>query len=430
MGNTGSSVWSISPSRPLGDYFSGDPRRNSLQYWNRFSFDRQQHTSENTQRRRTDTPQNTRSISEERSTSRIPVAEGSGTSRRNTERNQRRSGSSSQLTKQRSRNEQYDASVRQIHGNTRSNLNITTDKGKNSNAKYAHASELQTIRLGEYTVSNLIRRKVLAPMESGADESSLESAEDCPICFAFYNLVNYTACCSKPICTKCFVVMRISRRRGQPSVCPFCNMIPLEIVFYGENTPHRLMQEAHKESLAGLTKHLSIQVATIQHALEEQPEIGCILSAFSDFPNSESIRSVTALFPKEISLPEGKKILVADLLKESEDKDVPSCLHGVLNPNDLSYIEAVVRSLHDICYLILREIAVHAQVEFQLSLSTTSSLRNKNRQSSSDSTLKCISNKELAGGNLIAFTDEEEIDENETRNRLSSMADKEKNFGT
>ncbi|ORZ00390.1 hypothetical protein BCR43DRAFT_521432 [Syncephalastrum racemosum] len=61
---------------------------------------------------------------------------------------------------------------------------------------------------------------------------------ECPICFLCYPVyINYTRCCDKPICTKCF--LRFKRSPSNPlasPVCPFCVQPDFGVIYI----PHPL----------------------------------------------------------------------------------------------------------------------------------------------------------------------------------------------
>lgn len=68
----------------------------------------------------------------------------------------------------------------------------------------------------------LILSQKLAPCFDGAEDSTLNSdLEECPICFFFYPSLNRSKCCSKGICTECFLQMNPSNAI-RPAQCPFC----------------------------------------------------------------------------------------------------------------------------------------------------------------------------------------------------------------
>uniref|UniRef100_A0A0A9DC14 Protein SIP5 n=1 Tax=Arundo donax TaxID=35708 RepID=A0A0A9DC14_ARUDO len=58
---------------------------------------------------------------------------------------------------------------------------------------------------------HLIRRGDLAPCFDAAEDAVDGQAEECPICFYFYPSLNRSKCCSKRICTECFLQLMPSK---------------------------------------------------------------------------------------------------------------------------------------------------------------------------------------------------------------------------
>ncbi|KAM3241406.1 hypothetical protein ACQJBY_054400 [Aegilops geniculata] len=54
----------------------------------------------------------------------------------------------------------------------------------------------------------LILEAKLAPCYPGADDAAGGDLEECPICFLYYPSLNRSKCCSKGICTECFLQMK------------------------------------------------------------------------------------------------------------------------------------------------------------------------------------------------------------------------------
>ncbi|GJQ14130.1 hypothetical protein GpartN1_g5921.t1 [Galdieria partita] len=372
MGNAGSSIWDVSPSRPLGEYFSEDGRRSSLQYWNNRVLVPRTHTETNHTTNRTHTQTSTvqtRNGSRPSSTSSRVTQQartGSSHTRSNTSSadNTRRSTRTGNMNVSRRQ-----SSSSQTTSGRRSNTR-TSDETSNFN-RMSNSSVQRNTYLGGQSVQNLVERKMLAPWENGKDEPRDSSREDCPICFAFYTFLNYTACCNKPICTNCFITMHKVRRRGTTSMCPFCNAEPMEIVFYGESTPQRLMEEALRDSVSRQVNQLIIEISIIQKSWEEQPEIIDLLKNSGE-KMYEDKQDIFNILPKQVCLSGGKTISLVNLYNNTE-----SCISTLveeLSANDLNYVEAVFRSLHDICFRILADIALYAKIELGTLRSTSVSL--------------------------------------------------------
>uniref|UniRef100_A0A7S1VI32 RING-type domain-containing protein n=2 Tax=Sexangularia sp. CB-2014 TaxID=1486929 RepID=A0A7S1VI32_9EUKA len=64
------------------------------------------------------------------------------------------------------------------------------------------------------------------------EEEDAPVAEECPICMLSYTVgLNLTLCCSKGVCTECFLQIKPFNARAAP--CPFCNRAGLYVVYRG-----------------------------------------------------------------------------------------------------------------------------------------------------------------------------------------------------
>ncbi|KAL5699396.1 hypothetical protein ACHQM5_030306 [Ranunculus cassubicifolius] len=82
----------------------------------------------------------------------------------------------------------------------------------------------------------LILSHKLAPCFDGVEDSNSNSdLEECPICFFFYPSLNRSRCCSKGICTECFLQMNPSNAI-RPAQCPFCKSSSYAVEFRGART--------------------------------------------------------------------------------------------------------------------------------------------------------------------------------------------------
>ncbi|TDH66904.1 hypothetical protein CCR75_008505 [Bremia lactucae] len=67
----------------------------------------------------------------------------------------------------------------------------------------------------------LILERKLAPRFPGQEAKEGFFTLECPICFMFYpGNLNVSSCCSKPICSECYLQIRPPQK---PICCPFCN---------------------------------------------------------------------------------------------------------------------------------------------------------------------------------------------------------------
>lgn len=108
----------------------------------------------------------------------------------------------------------------------------------------------------ERSIRSLIIARRLAPIVVGvSDETRITNLtaivpmnyeEECPICFLFYKGgLNRTTCCSKSMCTECFLQVRPPTRR---SVCPFCNSDTFHVNFRGPLSVDEIRREEKDRS--------------------------------------------------------------------------------------------------------------------------------------------------------------------------------------
>ncbi|KAI3987489.1 hypothetical protein MKX01_017187 [Papaver californicum] len=71
----------------------------------------------------------------------------------------------------------------------------------------------------------------LAPCYPGDDESAFD-LEECPICFLYYPSLNRSRCCTKGICTECFLQMK-PPHSTRPTQCPFCKTSNYAVEYRG-----------------------------------------------------------------------------------------------------------------------------------------------------------------------------------------------------
>ncbi|CAA7408139.1 unnamed protein product [Spirodela intermedia] len=80
----------------------------------------------------------------------------------------------------------------------------------------------------------LILSRKLAPCFDALEDPSLD-LEECPICFFYYPSLNRSRCCSKGICTECFLQMKPSNAT-RPAQCPFCKTSSYAVEYRGART--------------------------------------------------------------------------------------------------------------------------------------------------------------------------------------------------
>ncbi|KAJ0684303.1 putative transcription factor C2H2 family [Helianthus annuus] len=95
----------------------------------------------------------------------------------------------------------------------------------------------------------LILDSKLAPCYPGDDDCSCD-LEECPICFLYYPSLNRSRCCTKGICTECFLQMKTpnsTRPTQYPYRCPFCKTLNYAVEYRGVKTKEEKGQEQIEE---------------------------------------------------------------------------------------------------------------------------------------------------------------------------------------
>ncbi|XP_024967670.1 uncharacterized protein LOC112507350 isoform X1 [Cynara cardunculus var. scolymus] len=91
----------------------------------------------------------------------------------------------------------------------------------------------------------LILDSKLAPCYPGDDDCSCD-LEECPICFLYYPSLNRSRCCTKGICTECFLQMK-TPNSTRPTQCPFCKTLNYAVEYRGMKTKEEKGQEQIEE---------------------------------------------------------------------------------------------------------------------------------------------------------------------------------------
>ncbi|KAG0592953.1 hypothetical protein KC19_1G292900 [Ceratodon purpureus] len=94
----------------------------------------------------------------------------------------------------------------------------------------------------------LILESKLAPCFPGAEEPATD-LEECPICFLHYPSLNRSKCCTKGICTECFLQMK-SPHVARPTQCPFCKTPNYAVEYRGAKTlEEKGMEQAEEQKV-------------------------------------------------------------------------------------------------------------------------------------------------------------------------------------
>ncbi|KAK9097997.1 hypothetical protein Syun_025042 [Stephania yunnanensis] len=124
----------------------------------------------------------------------------------------------------------------------------------------------------------LILSEKLAPCFDGAEDSATNSdLEECPICFYFYPSLNRSRCCTKGICTECFLQMQNSA--AHPAQCPFCKTSRYEVDYRGAKTVEEKSREQAEEQ--------KVIEAKIRMQCQESENLEQVVTAAHNLPPVE-----------------------------------------------------------------------------------------------------------------------------------------------
>nr|AGS15004.1 GW2-6A-Lk [Triticum aestivum] len=112
----------------------------------------------------------------------------------------------------------------------------------------------------------LILEAKLAPCYPGADDAAGGDLEECPICFLYYPSLNRSKCCSKGICTECFLQMKPTHT-ARPTQCPFCKTPNYAVEYRGVKTKEERSIEQFEEQ-----KVIEAQMRMRQQALQDEED--------------------------------------------------------------------------------------------------------------------------------------------------------------
>ncbi|GMP53328.1 hypothetical protein CsSME_00018811 [Camellia sinensis var. sinensis] len=115
----------------------------------------------------------------------------------------------------------------------------------------------------------LILDSKLAPCYPGDEECGFD-LEECPICFLYYPSLNRSRCCTKGICTECFLQMK-TPNSTRPTQCPFCKTLNYAVEYRGGKTKEekgieQIESGRHRNSTYGDS------IPSEQHMTEDQCE--------------------------------------------------------------------------------------------------------------------------------------------------------------
>lgn len=120
----------------------------------------------------------------------------------------------------------------------------------------------------------LILDSKLAPCFPGEEEANADF-EECPICFLSYPSLNRSKCCSKGVCTECFLQMK-SPRTARSIQCPFCKSYNYGVEYRGVKSLEEKGIEAAEEQkvIEAKIRMRKREILDDEHR-EQRKEEGC-----------------------------------------------------------------------------------------------------------------------------------------------------------
>ncbi|KAD0085684.1 hypothetical protein R6Q59_012979 [Mikania micrantha] len=131
----------------------------------------------------------------------------------------------------------------------------------------------------------LILDSKLAPCYPGDDDCSCD-LEECPICFLYYPSLNRSRCCTKGICTECFLQMK-TPNSTRPTQCPFCKTLNYAVEYRGVKTKEEKGQEQIEEQRV-IEAKIRIRQQEIQDEEERMLKKQETISSSRVFESSEA----------------------------------------------------------------------------------------------------------------------------------------------
>ncbi|KAI3695308.1 hypothetical protein L1987_78303 [Smallanthus sonchifolius] len=111
----------------------------------------------------------------------------------------------------------------------------------------------------------LILDSKLAPCYPGDDDCTCD-LEECPICFLYYPSLNRSRCCTKGICTECFLQMK-TPNSTRPTQCPFCKTLNYAVEYRGVKSKEEKGQEQIEEQ-----RVIEAKIRLRRHEIQDEEE--------------------------------------------------------------------------------------------------------------------------------------------------------------
>ncbi|KAI3675068.1 hypothetical protein L1987_84652 [Smallanthus sonchifolius] len=188
----------------------------------------------------------------------------------------------------------------------------------------------------------LILDSKLAPCYPGDDDCSCD-LEECPICFLYYPSLNRSRCCTKGICTECFLQMK-TPNSTRPTQCPFCKTLNYAVEYRGVKTKEEKGQEQIEEQRV-IEAKIRMRQQEIQDEEERMLKRQETRSSSRVFEPSEAEYFSTAASSSEgeeiVSVPNPATIRHSPRYRENRDDEFD------LDPENVMLMEAIWLSFQE-----------------------------------------------------------------------------------
>ncbi|XP_073000209.1 E3 ubiquitin-protein ligase GW2-like [Typha latifolia] len=130
--------------------------------------------------------------------------------------------------------------------------------------KYTRPQGLyQHLNIDEKKLRKLVLYSKIAPCYPGKDDCAPD-LEECPICFLYYPSLNRSVCCSKSICTECFLQVKLPQST-RSAKCPFCKTTNFSVEYRGVKTKEEKGMEQLEEQ-----RFIEAQIRMQQQELQDE----------------------------------------------------------------------------------------------------------------------------------------------------------------
>ncbi|XP_028755377.1 E3 ubiquitin-protein ligase DA2L-like [Neltuma alba] len=154
----------------------------------------------------------------------------------------------------------------------------------------------------------LILESKLAPCYPG-DEECTNDLEECPICFLYYPSLNRSRCCTKSICTECFLQMKVPNST-RPTQCPFCKTANYAVEYRGVKSKEEKGLEQIEEQRV-IEAKIRMRQQELQNEEERMQKRHEISMSNGNVTPADVEYSSNAVAASSISVVEGEEIVAS-----------------------------------------------------------------------------------------------------------------------